>query len=65
MNNAIGEMAGSVWNVLSEKGSLTIAKLKTALKADPFILDAAIGWLSREGKVDIKKTKSSITISLK
>ena len=65
MNNAIGEMAGNVWKVLSEKGSLTIAKLKTALKADPFILDAAIGWLAREDKVDISKTSSSVTISLK
>ena len=65
MNNAIGEMAGTIWNVLSEKGSLTVAKLKTALKADPFILDAAIGWLAREDKIDVSKNKSSITISLK
>jgi hypothetical protein len=65
MNNAIGEMAGNVWTLLTEKGSLTVAKLKTALKADPFVLNAAIGWLAREDKVDISKTKSSTTISLK
>jgi len=58
-------MTGNVWKVQSEKGSLTVAKLKTALKADPFILDAAIGWLAREDKVDISKTRSSVTISLK
>ena len=65
MNDAIGEMAGNVWNALNQKGSQTVAKLKTALKADPFILDAAIGWLAREGKVEVSKAKSSITISLK
>ena len=65
MNDAIGEMAGNVWNALNQKGSQTVAKLKTALKADPFILDAAIGWLAREGKVEVSKARSSITISLK
>lgn len=65
MNDKIGEMAGMVWNALNHKGSLTVAKLKTALKADTFILDAAIGWLAREDKIDVSKTKSSITITLK
>jgi len=65
MNDAIGEMAGNVWNTLNDKGNLTLARLKTALKADPFVLDAAIGWLAREDKVEVTKAKSSITISLK
>jgi Winged helix-turn-helix domain (DUF2582) len=65
MKETIGEMAGSVWNILNEKGSQTVAKLKTALKADAFVLDAAIGWLAREGKIEISKAKASITIKLK
>jgi hypothetical protein len=65
MNNSIGEMAGNVWSALNEKGSSTVAKLKTALKADAFELNAAIGWLAREGKIEITKSKGSVTISLK
>lgn len=65
MNDAIGEIAGKVWNDLNDKGNLTVAKLKTALKADVFVLNAAIGWLAREDKIEVSKTKSSITIKLK
>lgn len=65
MKDAIGEMAGKVWSTLNEKGSMTVAKLKTALSADTFELNAAIGWLAREDKVDVVKTKSTVTVSLK
>lgn len=65
MINAIGEMAGNVYRELEAKGELTNTKLKTALKADEFILSAAIGWLARENKVDISKTGKSIKIALK
>jgi hypothetical protein len=65
MINTIGEMAGHVFRELETKGELTSIKLKTALKADEFILNAAIGWLARENKVDITKTGKSIKIALK
>ena len=58
-------MAGHVFRELEAKGELTSIKLKTTLKADEFILSAAIGWLARENKVDITKTAKSIKIALK
>ena len=65
MVNVIGEMAGKVWNELNKNGNTTLAKLKTNLKADAFILNASIGWLAREEKIVFTKKGSSITIGLK
>jgi hypothetical protein len=65
MVNAIGETAGIVWVYLSENGAVSVAKLKTALKADAFILNASIGWLAREEKIQINKVRNSLIIDLK
>lgn len=65
MKDMIGEMAGKVWNILNEKGNMTVTKLKTALNADAFVLNAAIGWLAREDKVEVVKTKTTVTVNLK
>jgi hypothetical protein len=43
---------------------MTLAKLKTQLKADAFVLNAAIGWLAREGKIDISKKGTSVKVRL-
>ncbi len=65
MTHEIGETAGKVWEHLNAKGETTVAKLKTALKADAFILNAAIGWLAREDKVTISKVRNSVNVGLK
>jgi len=64
MINTIGEMAGLIWKTLEEKGEMTTSKLKTDLKADVFTLNAAIGWLAREGKVEILKKGNSMKLQL-
>lgn len=65
MTNSIGEMSGQVWQTLNDKGAMSVAKLKTALKADTFMLNAAIGWLAREEKIDLTKKGNTITVSLR
>jgi hypothetical protein len=65
MTNNIGDMSGKVWQALNNNGAMSVAKLKTALKADAFVLNAAIGWLAREEKVDITKKGTTVTVSLK
>ncbi|RME01499.1 MAG: hypothetical protein D6814_01380 [Calditrichaeota bacterium] len=66
MNESIGVMAGKVWHALNENGNeLTVAKLKSRLKADAFSLNAAIGWLAREDKVNVEKAGNSYKVSLK
>ncbi len=50
----IGLWAGAVWNALNDaKGFLDVKGLKKATKLKEKEVFAAIGWLAREGKVNI------------
>ena len=52
--NNIGNNAGLVWNALNSNGKMTETKLKkeTGLASADFF--AALGWLAREGKVNVE-----------
>ena len=64
MINNIGETAGKIFQALEKNGETTVAKLKTATKANDFILSAAIGWLARENKIQINQSGKSVKVSL-
>lgn len=49
--HSIGENAGFVWSLLSNGKRWTYEELKTASNLSDKELGAAIGWLSREGKI--------------
>lgn len=51
--NLIGNNAGLVWNALNTNGMMTETKLKkeTGLASAEFY--AALGWLAREGKLNV------------
>jgi Winged helix-turn-helix domain (DUF2582) len=61
----IGETAGQVWHLLSEKGSLTIAKLVKEIDAPRDIVMQALGWLAREEKVEIEDDGRTRTVCLR
>lgn len=61
----IGENAGKVWKVLNEKGPLNLSALKKAVKLDDRDLYLALGWLAREDKVTLEKSKNAVSIRLK
>ena len=52
--NNIGNNAGLVWNALNSNGKMTETKLKkeTGLASAEFF--AALGWLAREGKLNVE-----------
>ena len=50
---AIGAWAGLVWNALNEADVLGLKQLKKISKLKDKEVFAAIGWLAREGKVEI------------
>jgi transcription initiation factor IIE alpha subunit len=59
-----GVNAGKVWNVLKTKGPLsstTISK-ETGLKLNDVF--GALGWLGREGKIEIIEDKGKILYKL-
>lgn len=63
----IGETAGKVYHLL-EDGEKNITRLKKSLKGEVYgdvIVDMAIGWLAREGKIDVIKDGRSWIIRLK
>ncbi len=65
MQDIIGQHAGQVWTLLSEQGALTPHGItrKLGLKAPE--VDRAIGWLAREGKLEMQTTpRGALSIRL-
>jgi len=50
----IGTWAGLVWNALNETEVLNLKQLKKITKLKDKETFAAIGWLAREGKIDMQ-----------
>lgn len=61
-----GEQAGKLWNALNDKGAMSVKVLKKTAKIrfekDLYL---GLGWLLREGKLDVKTTGTEDIISLK
>ena len=60
----IGEVAGTVWNVLSVEGPLSIAKLIKTVGEPRDVVMQALGWLAREGKICIEEQGRRRVVSL-
>ena len=52
--DTIGMNAGLVWNALNEVEVMGLKQLKKATKLKDKEVFAAIGWLAREGKINIQ-----------
>lgn len=64
MIEIIGNNAGLVWNALNASNGLTGKALKKATKLKDKELYAALGWLAREGKLNIESTEDDIVVTL-
>lgn len=51
----IGESAGIIWNTLLGRGQTALSALKKETGLDDRMLHLALGWLAREGKVEIEQ----------
>ncbi|HEY2987160.1 MAG TPA: winged helix-turn-helix domain-containing protein [Candidatus Binatia bacterium] len=60
----IGEIAGMVWDFLRTKGKSSLNAVERGIKAPKPLVDMAIGWLAREGKVELRQEKRSIQVWL-
>jgi hypothetical protein len=61
----IGNNAGKLWKILDEKGDLKISNLKKITKMDIKDVYLALGWLSREGKLEFFETDNELAVRLK
>lgn len=65
-NEKAGELAGKVWEALSEGGRLSGKDLKkaTKIRADKDLY-LAFGWLLREDKLVIEEEEKEVFVTLK
>jgi hypothetical protein len=60
----IGETAGAVWGALSKDGPLTFAALMEEVNAPQSLFFMAIGWLSREEKLEFESAGGDYLVRL-
>jgi hypothetical protein len=65
MENTIGTAAGVLWDYLHKHGPASVGKLKKEVELTPAMLDRAIGWLAREGKIVEEKSGKIAELKLK
>lgn len=60
----IGVWAGEVWKGLDKEGTLSVKGLKKLTKLKEKEIYAALGWLAREGKINITEAGTDVMVSL-
>ncbi len=53
--NDVGELAGKVWHFLDEQGRSSLTAVEQGIEAPRAMVLMAVGWLAREGKVEISQ----------
>ena len=64
MMETIGLSAGQIWEYLNNNGESTLAKMKKDMDLKGNFAELGLGWLAREGKVEISKKGTSTKIKL-
>ena len=58
------ESAGQIYNYLSNKGEVSINKMKKDLSLNENFAEMGLGWLSREDKISYTQKPKSVTVRL-
>lgn len=61
----IGQTAGLIWHLLTEKGPLTMAQVVKQTGESRDLVMLALGWLAREDKICIDGESRGRTVALK
>jgi hypothetical protein len=64
MITKIGENAGLVWNALSDGSKKSVKDVKKATKLTDKDIYAALGWLSREAKLELEEDGADVFVKL-
>jgi hypothetical protein len=62
---SIGETAGLVWHFLHSNGASSLSAVEKGVKAPRSTVSMAVGWLAREGKIEVKDEKRTVRIALR
>ncbi|HEX9797579.1 MAG TPA: winged helix-turn-helix domain-containing protein [Anaerolineales bacterium] len=61
---AIGDTAGEIWRWLRSEGKSSVSAVEKHVKAPKRQVHMAIGWLAREGKVELATENRGLRIWL-
>ena len=61
----IGDTAGEIWHALNDNGPMSLAKLFERVGGNRDVVMQSVGWLAREGKIDMVETKRGRIVSLR
>ena len=64
MITEIGIAAGDIWHYLDERGSATLDQLAKGIGKPKELLLMSLGWLAREGHVQLAGAESGFRASL-
>lgn len=65
MIDVIGEAAGKIWQFLNAHGEASVNKVTTETGLGKNDVQRGIGWLAKEGKLNIEMKGRVETLSLK
>lgn len=65
MSEAIGEAAGKIWQYLDTNGPTSVSKVTKETGLNRNEAQRAIGWLSKEGKLNFEMEGRTELLSLK
>ena len=65
MTDFIGDAAGIIWSYLEQQSKpVTLSTLKKEIDVSSTVLMMALGWLAREGKLDIEISDESFSYKI-
>ncbi len=64
MTERIGTTAGKVWQVLRTQEETDIRQLPRIVSEKPVIVNQALGWLAREGKLEYREQGDRLWVTL-
>ena len=64
-SSRIGDTAGLIWRVLSEEGTLSLTRLVKQVGEPRDVVMLGLGWLAREGKVQVIEEGRKRSVSLR
>jgi len=62
--NHVGETAGKVWHFLKQNGKTNLTELERQIDSPKLQTYLALGWLAREGKVDLSQERQKTQVWL-
>ncbi len=62
--DTIGLTAGQIWEYLNERGEVTVNKMTKDLDLNTNFAQMGIGWLAKEGKIEMSRRGAYTKVKL-